>query len=283
MNNYYNKIFCTFVILFFVSCVSSRKKNEFLKADAADLVHNVVKVIQDRCYNAKNPQFLGEFSTGSMKIAPYEMEGVWENNYNLLKASVIGPLGEEYLSFSVDGYKVNYNNSSRVLVDNDYFAQISSLIASMGAKELRSFLCGQYAFHISDENDGIFIVKETSPELKTENKKPIDNINKVEENELKIEYPDEKVIFNKKYFAISTIQISSYNIEIHSNVSITKNPKGNGFGVIVNSRFFYGPFSNDAQVDVKWVGYINNNNVYPSSTIFRTKEETFSVSFIEYQ
>jgi hypothetical protein len=256
-------------ILFLSSCVSSKKERELLRVGNDDPINNVVKMIQDRCYQAKRPQFLADFSTESMLTPPFQMEGVWENNYNLLKASVIGPLGEEYLSFDIEGYNLHYNNQSNLLTSNDDFGSISSLLATIGAKGLRGFLCGQFAFQVSDKNDGVFIV--------------IDKLNEGSLPELKqkTETPKSNDLPNKKYFTISTIDISGHNIEVQSNVSLTK--KGNGYGVIVNSRFYYGLFSQDAQVEVKWVGFVNSTDVFPTSTVFRTKEDTYGVNFSEYQ
>lgn len=257
-------------ILFLSSCMSSKQERELLKVENNDPVNNVVKLIQNHCYEAKRPQFLADVSTENMKTPPFVMEGIWENNYNLLKASVIGPLGEEYLSFDIDGYKLNYNNQSDLFTSNDHFGQISSLLSKIGAKELRNFLCGRFAFQIFDKNDGVFIVKEklneeSLPEL-------------IQKTEISKSNYDAS---NKKYFSISTMNISGYNIEVQSSVSLTK--KGNGYGVIVNSRFYYGPFSQNAQIEVKWAGFVNSTDVFPTSTVFRTKEETYEVNFSEYQ
>lgn len=237
--------------------------------DVNDPINNVVKVIQDRCYQAQSPQFLADFSTESMLTPAFEMEGVWENNFDLLKTSVIGPLGEEYLSFDIKGYELNYNNNSNLLTSNDDIGTITSLLATIGAKGLRGFLCGLFAFQVLDKNDGIFIVKDKVNE---------DTLPKLIE---KTETPKNNNISNEKYFSISTINISGHNIEVQSNVFLTK--KGNGYGVLVNSRFYYGPFSQDAQVEVKWTGFVNANNVFPTSTEFRTKEETYGINFSEYQ
>ncbi len=262
------RIFLVLSALLFSSCMSLKKERELLKVEVNDPINNVVKLIQDRCYQAKKPQFLADFSTESMLTPPFEMEGVWENGYDLLKTSVIGPLGEEYLSFDIKENELNYNNQSNLLYSND-FGKISSLLATIGAKGLRGFLCGRFAFQVSNKNDGIFIVKDKLNE---------DALPKLIE---KIETPKNKNISNEKYFSISTIHISEHNIEVQSNVFLTK--KGNGYGVLVNSHFYYGPFSQEAQVEVKWTGFVNSNDVFPTSTVFRTKEDTYGINFSEYQ
>ena len=139
----------------------------------------------------------------------------------------------------------------------------------MSVKELRNFLCGRYAFQILSKNDGVFIVKEKLTEEQKLN--PIQ----------KIESSEKNINENKKYFSISTIDISDHNIEVQSYVSLTK--KGNGYGVIVDSRFYYGPFSSDANIEVKWIGFVNSDGVFPSSTVFRTNNGTFGVNILEYQ
>ena len=266
MTIFFTRFTLVLSILFLSSCTSLIKEKELLRVGDDDPILNVVKIIQDRCYQAKQPQFLADFSTESMLTPPFEMEGVWENNYNLLKASVIGPLGEEYLSFDINENNLTYNNQSNLLTSNDSFGQISSLLANIGSKGLRGFLCGQFAFQKSEKNDGLYIVKNKLDEAS------LSELSKKSEN---------KEIINSKYFSISTINISGHNIEVQSNVSLTK--KGNGYGVVVNSRFYYGLFSQDAQVEVKWLGFVNLTDVFPTSTTFRTKEDTYGVNFSEYQ
>jgi hypothetical protein len=263
------RVFFVLSILFFSSCTSLNKEQELLKVEISDPVNNVVKIILDSCYQAKKPQFLADFSSESMLSPPFEMEGVWENNYDLLKTSVIGPLGEEYLSFDIKGYELNYNNQSNLLTSNVDFEKVSSLIATIGAKGLRGFLCGRFAFQFTDKNNGIYIVNDR------------ENFDSLSEMAGKKKISEKNVILNKKYFSISTYNISGHNIEIQSHVSLTK--KGEGYGVFVNSRFYYGLFSQDAQVEVKWTGFVNSNTVFPTSTVFRTMEDTYVINFNEYQ
>lgn len=273
MNNFSIRVAFYLSILFLSSCVSTKKEElELIKVESDNPVHNIVKVIHDRCYQVNQPQFLADFSLESMRSPPFEMEGVWKNNFNLLKASVIGPLGEEYLSFEIDGNSLKYHNQSKLLTSNDNFGQISSLLADIGAKGLRDFVCGEYAFQTSEKNDGIYLVKEKSIEK---------SLPEMTEKMEKTEIPQNNDVQNKKYFTISTIHLSGHKIEVQSNFSLTK--KGNGFGVVVNSRFYYGLFSQDAQVEVKWIAFVDETNVYPTSTIFRTKEDTYRVNFTEYQ
>ncbi len=268
MNKFIFNILIIFPFFVFSSCVSSKKKQELILVKKEDPINEVVKIIKEKCYKASNPQFLADFSTDSVRIPTIEMESVWKNNYNLLKTSVIGPLGEEYYSFDIDENKINYNSTNNVIISNDYFEQFSSLFSKIGAKGLRSFLCGEYAFLKQKDNNGIYIVRE-----KKEQKA-------LEANDIAQQDPETNDS-NNKYFSISNIDISGSNIEVQSYVSLTKNE--NGYAIIVNSRFYYGFFSHDTQVEVKWIAFVNPLEVRPTSAIFRSKENKFSIIFSEYQ
>ncbi|WP_397599485.1 hypothetical protein [Silvanigrella sp.] len=268
MNKYIFNIFIIFPLFILSSCVSSKKKQELIAVKKEDPINEVVKTIKEKCYKASNPQFLADFSTDSIRLPPIEMEGAWKNNYNLLKTSVIGPLGEEYYSFDIDENKINYNSTSSNIIANDYFEQFSSLFSKIGAKGLRSFLCGEYAFVKQKDNNGIYIVREKKEKTDSDGNEIVPQ--EVEINES-----------NNKYFSISNIDISGSNIEVQSYVSLTKNE--NGYAIIVNSRFYYGLFSQDTQVEVKWIAFVNPLEIRPTSAIFRSNENKFSIIFSEYQ
>lgn len=268
MNKYMRSFFCFSSLFLLTSCVSSKTKKELIEVKKEDQINEVVKIIKDKCFKANKPQFLADFSTDSIRLPPVEMEGVWQNNYELLKTSVIGPLGEEYFSFDIDANKISYNSKNNVLVSNDYFEQFSTLFAKIGSKGLRSFLCGDFAFSKQKDNNGIYIVREIKE-------------NKISESSEGVQPEVQENILNNKYFSISNIEISGTNIEVQSYISLTKNE--NGYGVIINSRFYYGIFSQDTQIEVKWTAFVNPLIVRPTATTFRSREDTFLVNFSEYQ
>jgi hypothetical protein len=256
-------------IMLISSCTTPKIMRELQVVEKSDPVNQVVNLIQNKCFQSKQPQFLADIRSNNTKMLPFNLEAIWENNYNLLKASAIGPLGEEYLSFDIIKHEFKYYGYPNLQNLDHNFKQITSLLAKIGAKELRNFLCGQYAFQIFSKNDGVFIVKEKLTEEQ--------NLNYIPKKE-KIEKNSSG---NKKYFSISTIDISDHNIEVQSYVSLTKNK--NGYAVIVDSRFYYGPFTSDADVEIKWIGFVNSDGVFPTSTVFRTNNGTFGVNILDYQ
>ncbi len=255
-------------LFLFSSCVTIKKKHELIPVLNDDPVLLIAQIVQNRCFIGKNPQFLADFSSENIRLPPVEIEGIWEKNFSVLKSSVIGPLGTEYFSFQLNGSDISYSSDKSVSVSNDYFEQFSNLFSKLGALGIRSFMCGEYAFKTQKNKDGIYIVKTKVRKEFSENiQTNIDEeVNNFEQN---------------KYFSISNIDISGANIEVQSYLSIT--PKDSGFAVAIDSRFYYGIFSQDSQVEVKWVGFVNSNKVQPTSTVFRSKDQTFSIYFSEFQ
>lgn len=263
-----NIFFIILVVILFNSCVTIKKKHELVPVLNDDPVLLIAQIIQNRCFVGKNPQFLADFSSENIRLPPVEIEGIWEKNYSILKSSVIGPLGSEFFSFQLNGSDISYSSDKSVSVPNDYFEQFSTLFSRIGSLGIRSFMCGEYAFKTQKNNDGIYIVKtkvrkEFSENIQTNIDEEVNNFQQ------------------NKYFSISNINISGANIEVQSYVSIT--PKDNGYAVAIDSRFYYGIFSQDSQVEVKWVGFVSSNNVLPTSTVFKSKDQTFSIYFSEFQ
>lgn len=249
MNFFSENFKYTILILFFCSCINSKVNKSLIRVEMNDPINNAILVIQEQCYKTKHPQFLANFIIDDSILLPLEIEGAWEENFNLLQANFIGPLGEEYFSFQMNKNILNYNKYSKSLDSNNSLNQISSLMKMVGAKGLRNFLCGQFAFQILNKNDGVFLVKENNEK--------------------------------DKYFTISTIEIDDNNIEVQSSISLTKNK--NGYALIINSRFYYGIFSTEAPIEVKWIGFISEKELFPTSLFFKTKENNFQFNFTEFQ
>ncbi|WGL61069.1 hypothetical protein QEJ31_05605 [Pigmentibacter sp. JX0631] len=267
MNKLNTSIIVTLIILL-TSCVTMKKKHELVPVLNDDQVLKISQIIQNRCFVGKNPQFLADFSTESLRLPPIEIEGIWEKNFSLLKSSVIGPLGTEFFSFQLDGTDISYSADKNISISNDYFEQFSLLFSKLGANGIRSFMCGEYAFKTQKSNDGLYIVKEKVRKEYSENiQTNIDKeVNNFEQN---------------KYFSISNIDVSGKDIEVQSYVSVTA--KDNGYAVAIDSKFYYGFFAHDTQIEVKWVGYVAQNILKPTSVVFRSKNQTFSIYFSEFQ
>lgn len=256
------------IVFFATSCMTFKNKHELIPVVKEDPIIKVEQFIENKCRLAKTPQFLAHFSSETMHLPPIEIEGIWEKNFSILKSSVVGPLGTEYFSFQLDGSNITYSSDQKISASNEYFEQFATLFSKIGAQGIRAFLCGEYAFQRVNKNDGIYVVKNTAEQK--------DNLNNQEALA-----NNENAFDKNKYFSISTTDLSGTKLEVQSYVAIT--PKAEGYGVAINSRFYYGIFSSDSQIEVKWVGYVSHSLVLPTSVVFKSKEHIFSILFSDYQ
>ncbi|WP_186647931.1 hypothetical protein [Fluviispira vulneris] len=251
------------VILLICSCTTLRSR-KLEKVPEDEAISRVSSTITSLCSSDNNPQFLADINSSNFRVPSFQMEAIWENKFNRLKGSVIGPLGEEYSSFEVNKNKIDYTFQSEAVLDTDSLNQMTSLFAKIGAKNLRAFICGGYAFQKINSNDGLFL------ELKEEEK----NKNHTENNFTPVEN-------KRQYIAISTVNISDNNIEVQSKLNLER--KGLGYTLVMNSQFFYGFFSNETDIYVRWAGYVLADNIYPSELIFRIGSDVYTINLSEYQ
>ncbi|BBH54195.1 hypothetical protein [Fluviispira sanaruensis] len=251
------------VILLFCSCTTLRSR-KLDKVPEDEAIQRISATIASLCSSNNNPQFLADINSSNFRVPSFQLEAIWENKFNRLKGSVIGPLGEEYSSFEVNKNKIDYTFQTEAILDTDSLNQMTSLFAKIGSKNLREFICGGYAFKKINSNDGIFV------EAKED-----------EKNKIYTEQ-DLKPIENKRqYIAISTVKISDNEIEVQSNLSLER--KGLGYTLVMNSQFYYGLFSNETDVYVRWAGYVLADNIYPSELTFRIGSDVYTINLSEYQ
>ncbi|RDB36332.1 MAG: hypothetical protein DCC88_05470 [Spirobacillus cienkowskii] len=274
--NFFKIIVIISFFILFNSCISMKIKKELVRVDSKDKILDIINQIQNKCFSSKNPQFFADFIIDGKEKFSLQMEGVWKNNYNTFKSTAIGPLGEDYLSFELNGYDINYLTEQNTVYSHQSFEKISSFLSGLGSKGLRNIFCGRLPFQFVSEEDGIFYVKDKEDK---NDKKEI--LNKKEAESLlsnkTVNLPN---IINKSYFSRSTINLLDREVYVNSYISVTKN--NNGYGIIANSRFYYGPFVKDSDLELKWVGFVNSDVVVPTSVMFRTTYDIFIIDIHEY-
>jgi hypothetical protein len=268
-------VFISFFILF-SSCTSLKLKKELVSVDSKDKILEIINQIQIKCFSAKNPQFFADFTIDGKEKFSLQMEGVWKNNYNTFNSSALGPLGEDYLSFELNGYDINYLSEQHTVYSHQSFEKISSFLSGLGSKGLRNIFCGRLPFQFVSDEDGVFYVQEIQDK---NDKKEILN-KKDAESLLSNKNLNLQNIVNKSYFSRSTINLLGREVYVNSYISVTKN--NNGYGIITNSRFYYGLFAKDSDLELKWVGFVNSDVVVPTSVMFRTAYDVFIIDINEY-
>jgi hypothetical protein len=249
--------FLFFFAFFLNSCTTfhSLKKNPVtLQTDPAILIF--AKSICADCYKVDKPQFLIELSTSSgTSQATFKIEGIWQNNYHLLRGNVIGLFGEEYLSFYIDKNTFFLDPNKKFLSDQVELKKIFSLFSDLGAKGLRSLLCGEFAFLKKDPSDGIFAEK---------------NSRKTDEPEIE-----------KKYFSFSTLEIFDKKIKVNSQVTLS--PKGTAYELKTQSVFTEGFFLPTSQFKLYWQGFAYANTVTPQKiSFFSSGHEQYTIHVLDY-
>ncbi|KAB8028139.1 hypothetical protein [Fluviispira multicolorata] len=258
--NYFHAI----IILFLFSSCTTMRSRQLERVQEDNAVTRVSATINSLCFQDKNPQFLADINSSNFRVPSFQLEAIWENSFAQLKGSVVGPLGEEYSSFEVKGNKIDYTFHSESVSDNDALNQMTSVFAKIGSKNLRKFLCGSYAFEKLNEVDGIFT------EVKT-----------VDGNSFNSEINLAPISNKRQFITISTLVIDNNEVEVQSNLSLER--KGLGYSLVMNSQFYYGPFSKESDVRVRWAGYALADNVYPTELTFKIGTDIYTINVTEYQ
>ncbi|MBX9702955.1 MAG: hypothetical protein K2X39_02255 [Silvanigrellaceae bacterium] len=126
------------------SCTTTPKNNYSLVQDKNNEIYLIKDKILNSCKDNKNPQFMINIDIN--KETPFSIEGIWQENFSILKLNVIGYFGETYGSLLLDMHNLklsSFANHKLHLKLNHFLA----FIAEIGPKELRNILCGSYLFN----------------------------------------------------------------------------------------------------------------------------------------
>lgn len=250
-----------FLLPLLASCTSVTKQ-ELYPVEKSSPIYKTATHLSTICFKSKEPQLAGDLIFNSSSV---EWEAIWENDFNNFKSSLIDPLGGDLYSFEIDDHnfikkeKTTHNSS----IHSKNIKKLQDFLSSIGSKQLRSFICGEYAFRFKNKSDGLFL-KVNSEEKKLDPLKFIEIIQN-----------------DRQFISISSIKVEHADIEVQSNISYEKQKNGESF--IIDSKFYYGLFTNESPVKLKWTGYLSDKQVYPTQLNIKLNDNDFTIYLNDFK
>ena len=239
-----------FLLIFLVSCTTPSSQKLVSVAADSD-IYFVSGRVNDLCLSSKDPQFLTEFSslgTGT----DFQLEGVWKNNYSILNMQVLGVFGEQYAYFELNDHKINVFSARKNILANPEIKNLINFISSIGSHELRNIFCGSYAFKQDKINNTIFVKDNVSSK-------------------------------NDTFFTKNEQEIDGHSIEVQSDLELVDSADDDeGYDLTIKSKFLYGFFGSNTNLEVDWMGYVDEDEVTPKIINFNYENKQYELKILDY-
>lgn len=235
--------------VFLFSCTTTSTNDEVAVGADSDIYY-VAERVNELCFNSKSPQFLTELSSfrpdaGNSGV-DFQLEGVWKNDYKTLNMQVIGEFGEQYAYFELNEHEIKVFSSRKNILESPEVKNLIQFISSLGAHELRQMFCGSYAFHPTEKN---ILMK-----------------------------GDDFLVDNKQ-------EIDGHNFDVQSNLNLEDSPSNSnedGYDLTIQSKFLYGFWGGDSQLNLNWSGFVDDEKVIPKTINFNYEKNQYELSVLDY-
>lgn len=213
---------------------------------------NLKSQISSACFLTKTDGQLAAILQGG-GLLDMNFEGIWERKFNVFRAQIVSPLGEELGRVEIE----NNNEQPRfsTLDNSETVVEISSLLAllgELGPSNLRTLTCGFHPFAGNPEVFQSDISKNAVPRL-----------------------PSTAV-----YLTRSILKTHSAQARLETHV-VLENDK-NGMRMTAESIIKSGPFGLSQIARLKWQGHISKQKIYPETLELLAETGAFKLTFSSF-
>ncbi|MES2615865.1 MAG: hypothetical protein V4591_10670 [Bdellovibrionota bacterium] len=244
-----NKIIIFLFLFFFCACTTTQKPKLVSVAPDSD-IYFVSRRLGELCTSSHSPQFLAEFAALNSG-SEFQLEGAWKNNYTVLNMQILGPFGEQYAYFELNGHKLNVFSERKNILENPEIKNLVNFVSSIGALNLRKIFCGSYVFNQEKKNENIFV-------------------------------QNDSYLKEDKYITENQMAIDGHAIEMKSDLDLADSDNDVGYVLTMNSQFSFGFLNSDTHLAIEWMGYIDDEQVLPKIINFNYEKSKYELKILDY-